>query len=277
MFCQRLALVAGVLLAAASSVARAEDCATPCTRTVCMTEWVPEKIPCTRTVYRSECRQESYTAYRCECVPETCTRTCTVYKPVAETRTVTRTVCECVPTVEERTVMKMHVTCKPVTKMVRRCVDRGHWECREVPCKPTVWEKLKNCCKKDDCCEPCCPKTKVVKVWVPCKVWEEVPVTCMQRVCECKPVTCKVTVYKKVMREEACQVTSWKCVPEQRTETFQVMKMTKVPYQATRTVTVCVPHQETVMETRLVARTVHKQVPVDCCSTSCCKPKCACR
>jgi hypothetical protein len=215
-----------------------------------------------------ECREETYTAYRCECVPETRTRVCTLYKQVPEVKTVTRTYCVCVPTVEERTVMQAHVTCKPVTTMSRRCVDRGHWECREVPCEErghSFKGLFKRLCRRHDCCEPCCepccpPPTKTVKVWVPCKVWEEVPVTCMQRVCEYRPVTCKVTTYKQETRQENVQVTCWKCVPEQKAETYTVMVARSVPYQATRTVRVCVPCTET----------------VTCCAAPCCESRHSC-
>ena len=40
-------------------------CGAPCgTRTIYVTECVPETYTARRTVYRSECRQETYTAYR---------------------------------------------------------------------------------------------------------------------------------------------------------------------------------------------------------------------
>ncbi len=267
----RLALWTGCIVALAALPARADDCAAPapCTRT-CI-EWVPEKYQTTRTVYRHECTEERYTAFRCECVAEDRTRECTVYKRVMETKTEMRNVCVCVPTCEERVVMEKHWVCKPVTCMVKKCVDQGHYECREVECKPSFFERLKKCCKKDDCCEEC-PKTKTVKVWVPCKVMVECPVTRMQRVCECRPVTCKVTVNKMVQRQEAVQVCSWKCVPEKKIEHFQVMVTRKVPFEATRTVVRCVPVKEEVTCTRLVPRTVER--PIDCCPSSCCPTTC---
>src|SRR5581483_9641460 len=198
--------------------ARAEDCcapAAPCapaTRTVCCTEWVPEQYQCTRTVYKTECRTENYTAYKTECVPEARTRTYTVCKMVPEVRTEMRTVCVKVPVVEEKTIMQTHVTCKPVTKMVTKCVDRGHWECREVPCGPSFMDRVKNRCKKKDCCDPCasccepCPvRTKTVKCWVPCMVTETVPVCTMERVCESRPCVLKVHSCKIETRQEAVQ------------------------------------------------------------------------
>jgi hypothetical protein len=269
----KLALLAGAFVAAAALPARADDCCAPapCTRTVCCTEWVPQQYQCTRTTYKTECRPETYTAYRCECVPETRTCTRTVYKMVQEAQTVMRTVCECVPVCEERTVMKRCVSYQPCTKMCRKCVDKGHWECRVVECGPSLCDRIKKCFRKNDCCcEQTCVRTKTKKVWVPCKVWVEYPVTTCQRVVTCKPVTCKVTVMKRVQKQVACQVMSCKCVPTQEAHTVQVMVQKKVAYQATRMVRVCTPHTETVTATRYVARKVMKEVPV----TTCCKPTC---
>jgi hypothetical protein len=275
----RFVLVAGVLMAGAAVSARAEDQAAPApaTQTVTCTEWVPEQKQCTRTVYKTEYKQETYTAYRCECVPESRTYNVTVYKQVQDVKTVTRNYCVCVPTVEERTVMRAHVTCVPETKMVRKCVEKGHYECKEVP----VCHPIKDCFKKlchNDCCEPCCPPpTKTVRVWVPCPVYKECPVTCMKRVCEYRPEKIKVCVNKMETRQEQCQVTYCKCVPEQQTRTCTVMVTKKTPYQATRCVPVCVPHQETYTVCRMVPRTVTKQVPVcpaPCCETTCCKSHC---
>lgn len=215
---------------------------------VLVNEWVSEAYPCTRTVYRTECRTETYTAHRTECVPQT----------------VVRNVCVSVPCVEQRTVMQPHYTCKPVTEVVRKCVDKGHYECREVPCEPSCFDRMRKWWKGrkcDDCCEPCCEpvRTKTVKVWVPCPVWEEHCVTKMVRSCEYRPVVVNVTVCKKEMRQETCTVMVSRCVP----------------YQATRTVQVCVPHTETVTATRMVCRTVEKLVPAaDCCAPSCCEPCC---
>lgn len=289
----RVALLAGSLVAALALTARAEDppkpapaapaadaCA-PQYRTVCVNEWVPENYQTTRTVYDRVCTQEKYTAYRCEYVPETRTRTVTTYRQVPEVKEVVRHVCVQVPVVEERTVMKTHWTCVPETRVVRKCVDKGHYECREVPCGPSFRERLaklchrhKDCC--DDCCEPCPVRTKTVKVWVPCPVWEERTVTCMKRVCEHIPVKCQVTVCRTQIKEEKCQVTCYKCVPEMKTETYTCMVAKTVPYEATRNVVRCVPRQETVTCTRLVCRTVQKQVPVETCAceTACGETSC---
>ncbi len=273
----RLALLTGAILATAGITVRAGDCCAPApcapaTKKVCCKEWVPETYQCQRTVYKTECREEEYTCYKCECVPETRTRT--VYKMVQETKTEMRTVCKCVPVTETRTVMQTHVTCKPVTKMVKKWEDHGHYECKEVPCGPSLRDRLRKCFHRNNCCdscEPCCVKTKTVKCWVPCKVCVETPVTCYERVCEQRPVTCQVTTYKTVSEQVPVKVTCCKCVPTTETYTCNVMR--QVPVKAKRTVTVCVPHVENVTATRMVCRTVVKEVP--CAETTCCKPCCA--
>jgi hypothetical protein len=247
----RLIALVGAVAAAAAAPARAGDgCCTP---SCC-------------TTYKVEYRQEAYTAYKWECTPETRTRTCTTYKQVAETRNVTECVCVSVPTVEEHTVMQTYVTCKPVTHTVCKCVDRGHWECREVPCCSNSCgcghhRRHRHCgCCEESCCESCCPPpTRTVRVWCPCKEWVQCPVTCMQRTCECRPVTCKVTVCKHEIRQVQRQVTCYHCVPECHTEQYTCMVPHCVPYQATRCVAVCVP--------------CAAPAPT-CCETTCCKPSC---
>lgn len=284
-----VALLAGSLVAATALTARAEDpqpapaapAADPCApqyRTVCVKEWVPETYQATRTVYDRVCREEKYTAYRCETVPETRTRQVTTYRQVPETKEVVRHVCVTVPVVEERTVMKTHWTCVPETRVVRKCVDKGHYECKEVPCGPSFMDRLRKCFHKDCCddgCEPCVVRTKTVKVWVPCPVWEEHTVTCMKRICEHVPVKTCVTVCKTQIKEERCQVTCYRCEPVTRTENYTCYVQRKVPYEATRTVVHCVPREEKVTCTRMVCRTVQKQVPVETCSveTTCCKSR----
>ena len=284
----RVALLAGSLVAATALTARADDAppapaapaADPCApqyRTVCVKEWAPETYQATKVVYDRVCKEEKYTAYRRETVPETKTRQVTVYRQVPKVKEVVRHVCVTVPVVEERTVMKTHWTCVPETKVVRKCVDKGHYECKEVPCGPSFMDRLKKCFHRNDCCddrcEPCVVRTKTVKVWVPCPVWEEHTVTCMKRVCEHIPVKCQVTVCKPQYREERCQVTVCKRVPEFKTETYTCMVRRQIPYEAVRNVVRCVPHMEKATCTRMVCRTVQKQVPVEtCCETTCCKP-----
>jgi hypothetical protein len=75
-----------------------------------------------------------------------------------------------------------------------------------------------------------------------------------------------------VPQQQTVRVCCYRCVSEQKTETFTEMVPECVPYQATRTVAKCVPVQETVTCCRMVPRTVVKQVA--CCSpcNTCCMP-----
>jgi hypothetical protein len=291
----RVALLASfVAMTAAVPVVRAGDaccnspapCA-PAMKTICVEECVPEYYTTCKTVYRKEKVCEKYTAYKCIKVPENRTRCVTYYEKVPCVETRTRTVCVSVPCTEQRTCMEKHWVCKEVTTCKRKCIDKGHYECKEVPCGPSFMERLsKLCSKKKDCCDPCnpcnccepCPKTKTVKVWVPCKVWVEEPCTKWQKVCEYRPVTKCVTVCKKQTRCETYQVKVCKCVPRTKTECYTVCVEKKVPYEATRWVCKCVPHQEKVTCCRMVKRMVQKQVPVcdpccppPCCNSGCCK------
>jgi len=242
-----------------------------------VTECVPETYTAKRIVYTPQTRVEHYTAYRCESVPVVREHTVTVYNRVPVTEVQVRRVCVNVPAVEERTVMRPCWTTQTVTEMRCRWVDRGHYECREVYSHRAAMHNRLHKARRHghhgDCCEPCpepCPPpTKTVKVWVPCKVQEQYPVTTCRRVCTMVPTVVRVNVCRQVWREERVNVCSWRCVPEQRVCRTTVMTTRTVPYQATRTVTVCVPTEQLVTCTRLVSRTVTRQVPVSPCEESC--------
>ncbi len=270
----------------------ASDCGSPCApamRTVRFTEWVPETYKTMATAYKTEYVSEAYTAYKSEnvtekftayrtdCVSETRTRQFTVNSYVAVTSDVTVSVWNCVPSIEKRTVCRTVVSYQPVTTVTRKCVDQGHWECREVPA-PTMHSRIKKCFhKKSDCCEPCVP-TKTVKVWVPNKVWIEVPCTYNKAVCTTVNETIDVTVNRMVESKEVRKVTTQKCVPVVKTETYTVQVPRQVayeasrivcrtvPYQATRQVARSVPYQTEVTATRMVARTVERQVAESSCA-----------
>ncbi len=298
------ALLSGVVLASSAVIVRADcgcaapaPCAAPCAptyRTVTVTEWVPEHYTATRTVCKTEQAQETYTAYRTECVAQTQTHQVTVYKSVAETHNETRTVCKCVPCYEDRTVMKQVVTCVPETTYTHRCVDKGHWECHEVECGPSLFDRLGKLCRKHDCCESSCGcgecggcgecepvRTRTERVWVSCKVDECVPCTHMVRHVECVPCTEKVCTFKHVEEQVTVPVTCFKCVPEVVNQTCTVMVPHQVAYQACRTVCHTVPVQETYEACRMVCHTVEKQVaceaPCATCGTTCgCETECGC-
>jgi hypothetical protein len=266
--------------APAPGAAAAPAPAAPCTnyRTICVTEWVPEKSIVERTVNKVEWKQETYTAYKCETVQVQKQRCCTVYEMVPETRCETRIVCKKVPVCEERTIMEKKTVCVPVEKCVKKCVQKGHWECKQVECKPSCFSGLFSH-KKDDCCNPCCeqqcPKYKTVKCWVNCPVYEEKKVCVMEKHTECVAKKVKVTVCKEVREEQKVNVTVCKCVPKQKMETYTVCEKRMVPYQATRCVKVCTPCVEKVECCKMVKRTVQKQVPCEpCCDTCCPEKKC---
>jgi hypothetical protein len=288
-FTFRKAALLGAVLAAVASPVRAQDgcCApAPCApaapqfRTVYVTECVPETYQAKRIVYTPQTQTQAYTAYRCESVPVVREQVCTVYRRVTEMQCQVRRVCCSVPTVEQRTVMKPCWTNQMVTTYVTKCVDRGHYECREVYSRRAACRnRMHQHHHRHDCCPPPCPPpTKTVKVWVPCMVQIQCPVTKCQRVCTMVPTTVCVTVCRQVVREEKVNVCVTRCVPEQRVIKTTCMTTRMVPYQATRCVTVCVPTEQVVTCTRMVTRCVARQVPCapacdTCCATLCCGGK----
>jgi hypothetical protein len=255
-------------------------CATSCApamKTVYVTECRSETYEATRTVCKTFTKEEKYTAYKEICVPEERTRTCTVYHRVPEERTEWVTKCVEVPTCEDRVVYHHVTKCVQVTEMCRKCVDKGHYECQEVECGPTLWERFQKACKHD-CCDTCCEAKhyRTKKVWVPCMVTEEYPVCKTKKITECVPEHVKVNVCKKVMTKEAVKVTCWKCVPENKVEKFTVQVKKCVPFEATRTVCYTAPVVEKYTATRMVPYTVAKQVPAcdsGCEATTCCKKR----
>jgi len=261
-------------VAAPMAGACGSPCGAPSYQTVCVTELVPEYYKTTRTVYKRECVPEKYTAYKTECIPETRTRNVTHYERVCETREVTKTVCERVCVQEERTCYKQNWTCVPVTTMVCKTVDKGHYECREVPCSEGFMSRMRHSGgglfgghhHGDECgcgCETtcCAPPTKTVKVWVSCKVTEQVPCTKMERKCETVCEKKMVSVWKSIPKTVVCKENVWKCVPICKTETYTAYVSRCVPYEATRTISRCVPVTEEVTCCKMVAKTVQKQVP----------------
>jgi len=116
---------------------------TPCTRTECYTECVPETVCVTVNKIVPTTETHKVCTHRCvtECVPETVTvmtRRCVPY-------TATRTVSKCVPVQEKVTCTRM--VCRPVTKTVV--------EYPAPACTPTCCEAAPTCC---DTCAPACPQ-----------------------------------------------------------------------------------------------------------------------
>jgi hypothetical protein len=270
----RIALLVGTVAAvAAAAPARADQqaapgCCCPATRTICVTECVPETYQVKRITYTTEQRVEKYTCCKCEQYQEVRERTVCCNKYVTEWQDQVRRVCVRVPCCEERTVMKPCYSYVTETKMVSKCVDRGHWECRE---EYSHWKAFCNhlgsLCSSDCCCS--CPPSNCVsrRVWCPCMVQECCPVTCCRRVCEMRPEVCRVQTCKIEVREEKCKVCVTRCCPESHVEKYTVCLSKMVPYEATRTVCCSVPHEEMVTCTRMVARCVTREVP--CCNDPC--------
>jgi hypothetical protein len=245
------------------------------TITVCVTERVPETYTTTRTAYKQVCVAETYQGFRCETFPVTRTRNVTTYVSTPVCRDVVSTVCERVPCVETRTVMRSHWTTVQETVMKHKRVDHGHYECQEVPDHfRDFCNRLKYRCHHD-CCEcPPCPATRTVKCWKSCWVDECYPCTVCKRVCTQVPETCQVTTYKTITKQVSHKVTTYVCTPVTRAETYTCNETRQVPFTGTRNVTRCVPYQETVTCTRMVSRTVQRQVPApsacECECTPCC-------
>jgi hypothetical protein len=282
-------LLAGVAFLAASGAAQAcagpcggSPCGNPCvescapaapvapvTRTITVYERVPEYYETTRTTYKSVCVTENYTAYRTECVPEVRTCTKTIIRKVPEWRDCVKTCYRWESCWETRTTYKKVHTCKEVCTVKRKWVDQGHYECQCVPARHGLFSHKKGC--GDDCCEPC-PPMKMKKVWVPCKVCIETPCVKKVRCTECIPCTTQVCVKKKVPYQTVTKVCTYRCIPETVCHNVTVMVSRCVPYQATRTVTKCVPVCEKVTCCRMVCKPVTRQItcypcpPVDCCN-----------
>jgi hypothetical protein len=264
----RIALLLGAITAVTVSPARADNCAPACcqpaTRTIQVKECVPETYKVKRTVYRTECKTEVVDGFKCEKVPEVRERTVCCVKKVPVMKVETRKCCKTVTDCEERTVMKTCYKNVQETCMKKELVRKGHWECQTVACQP------KKCC---DPCNPCgtscCPETKTVKKWVNCPEYRECPVTVCKKVCYQEAVKVKVPVCRQVWTEEKVNVCTFECREEKRVEKYTVCVERKVPCKITRTVKVCVPHEEEVTCTRMVTRIVCKEVPANNCSTSC--------
>jgi hypothetical protein len=241
------------------------------TRKITVEECVPEYYKTTRTVYKTQQVQEEYTDWKCEKVPETRTRTV----PCEDIRC--RTTCVTVPCVETRTCYEKCYTTRQVTCVKRRCVDQGHYECRQVECGPSFRDRMSHLCSHRDCngCrEEPCKRYETKKVWVPCKQWIEEPYTKCERVCEYKPYTKQVQTCKKEYRTEQYKVQTYKCVPKCHTETYTVCVEKRTPVKAVRTVCKSVPVQEEVTACRMVKKCVEKEVPCEPPCQPACQPAC---
>lgn len=240
-------------------------------RTIRVTECVPETYTAKRTVYKVECRQETVDGFRCETVQVQKERNVTHVKHVPVYKEEIRKVCHKVNACEEREVCKKVWRTVEETVMKKRLKCLGHWECRES-CGHGLFGGHGHGCK--DSCDPCaddCNRTRTRKVWVYCPQYECCPVKVCKRVCVEEKCIVKVPVCRTEWREEKVKVCTMQCVTEQRVEKYTVCETRQVPCKITRTVRHCVPHEETVTCTRMVARTVERQVacPAPSCDDAC--------
>ncbi len=289
----RLALLIGAITAVAVSPAsanfRAPRCCDPCGsspagatapafRTVTCTEWVKENVAVKRVVNRVECRTETYDTVRCERVCVVKDRVVSVTKKVPVWTEQTRKVC-CKTTVwEDRVVNKTSYKTVQETCTKKQLVRLGHWECKEVTplfsglgSGGGLFSGHGSCgcdsgCGATNACNACRP-TRTRKVWVSCPEYRECPVTVCKKVCVNEAVTCKVAVCKNTWKEEKVKVCTYTCVQENVVQKCTTYETRQVPCKATRTVRVCVPHEETVNCCKWVQKTVSRQVPV--CNTPC--------
>jgi hypothetical protein len=274
----RTALLVGCLCAAAVNPARAQEPCAPKMRTITVTECCEEKFQTQRTCYRVECQKCVVDGFRTErvCVPVD--RVCTVTKRIPVVTCQTRQVCCTQVCYEDRVVMKRCYEYQQVCKTVKKCVSRGHWECKTV-CYRSLFDHLFHHKSCDPCCTPCC-KTKTKKCWVNCPVYVDCQVMCCQKICVEKPVVCKVKVCKPIIKEVQVQVCTYQCVQEQCVRRCYQTVCRQVPCQTVCYKKVCVPYTETVWCTRLVPRTREVQVQecapcTPCCpTTSCCPRSC---
>ena len=265
----RLALLLGAITALAVSPARADHCSAPCaptTRTIRTTECVPETYTVKRTVYKVECKTESVDGFRCETVPVQKERTVVCVKRVPVEKEEVRKVCHKTTVCEEREVCKK--SWKTVEETVNRkhLVSLGHWECRESCASGGLFgghgHNHGGCA--DSCNNACnnnCGHARTHKVWVYCPQYECCPTKVCKKVCVEEKVKCKVPVCKTEWKEEKVKVCTYECKEEKRTEKYTECETRKVPCKVTRTVRVCVPHEETVTCTRMVRREVCREVP----------------
>jgi len=240
------------------------------TMKVSTVEWVTEQVPCTRTVYKTEWREETRHGTRTEYTQECRTGTKTCYKTITETVNENRCYTVKVPYTETRHGCETRWVSRQVTETVNVSVDRGHYECVEVPvtglrgCLMKMGHKMKGGRKGcGDCCDPCascceyCP-TETKKVWCPCIVCEPKCVTRCVKECVQVPTTYCVTCYRCETRTECVPVCRTRCVPECVSYTYTVCVPRCVPYTYCCKVPVCVPCQETYTVCRRVPVCVEK-------------------
>jgi hypothetical protein len=154
------------------------------------------------------------------CAPAPATKLVTVteYKKVPVEKMVTVREVKSVPVKETREITTYST--KKVTEQVpvTKCVDKGHFECREVVVGQrshrvpvTTQDACGNCVTR---CERVCePVVRTQKVWVPNVVKESGTATVTRCVKVPEKKTVEVTTCKKVVTEKQVKVCAYECVP----------------------------------------------------------------
>jgi hypothetical protein len=263
-------------------------------RTVTTIVMEPEQRSRTYTVCRRVPYTESMVQDYTVMVQQTQMRTVTetVYKPVM--RDVAQNYTVMVPHQEVRNSVRHIPVCEPTTVTRRVCVDRGHWETRQVqvPCGGPGYgygaygygyggygyggygyaaaysTGARSPCGGCGRCGGCAPPptvTQCVRVWVPNLVTQDVQCTVMQTRLVAQPYQYTVTVCKPEQRTRNVQVCE--TVAEQVTK--QVPVTVCVPEKQSRTVQVTryrdVTEQKTDAYTVMVPKRVTKEVAVQVC------------
>jgi hypothetical protein len=213
----------------------------------------------TVTEYQKVPVQKTVTAYETAYSDEKRTVQKVVHTPVEKTVTVKET--KMVP-VQEQVQVTRHVRSTvseqvPVTK----CVDNGHYECREVACgtraRKVPVTTTDSCGRCVTTCQTVCePVVRTQKVWVP-NVTQVTSYVTRNR-CVTQPVTetVNVTRYQAVTEDKQVKVTTHEAKTVSEEVTVRVAR--KVPVQKTVTAYECVPVSVT------------KEVSCDTASTSGC-------
>src|SRR5262249_46133200 len=219
----RTLLCCGVAFAALSAPAPAQEpgCAPQKKRTLLLNDGVEEKEQTTGTAYRVEYKPVVCESFRYETVCEPREQLVTVVKRIPEYRTETRRVCHNEVCYEDRVVMKRCYETRQVTECVKKCVSKGHWECRTECCPPSCLDKLLHGCDA-------CGHERTKKVWVHCPQYVDCPVTRCVKVCVEHPTVCKVKVCKPVFKEVQVQTCSYRCVEEKVVQKCMVSVCRKV-------------------------------------------------
>jgi len=205
-----------------------------------------------KPVQKTEC----YTAYRTETVQEKKIVPCTTYKTETYTEMVTKTCCVKVPVIEEKVCMEKRKHVEWVTEYKEKCHICFHKECKTIGGCGGCGDGC-----GDKCGGGCCNKGFSFPVYKPEIKRECVPCTVPKCTYECVPVVKKCCTYRTEMKTTCVPVCKTRCVPCTVQKEIVCCKQVRVPYQATRCVTVCEQCTETVNVCKMVPTWVEEVCP----------------